>query len=82
MVISVSPSCSAIEAAPYRPPSGEAIMASRNVFPFCLFSKRSLAYSSALNLVSAFFVRFSATSAVSTLVLLSASAVSGPGTNA
>ena len=46
---------------------------------FRLFSKRSLASSSASNLASAFFWRSSATSVVSTLVPLSASAVRGPG---
>ena len=66
-------------AASYRPPSGEAIMASQKAFSFSLFSKRSIAPSLASNLASAFFLRSSATSEVSTLVPLSASAVCGPG---
>ena len=78
MMISVSPSYSATEAASYRP-SGEAIIASRNAFSFRLFSRRSLASSSASNLASAFFLRSSDPSVVSTLVPQSASTVHGPG---
>ena len=61
MVISVSPSFYATEAASYRPSSGEAIMGSQKAFSFRLYSKSSLASSSASNLASAFFLRHSAT---------------------